>query len=406
MIADLHIHSRYSRATSQEMTIPRIAEYAKLKGIGMVGTGDFTHSEWLKELKTNLKFTNGIYEYEGVKFILSAEVNNVYTKNGRLRRIHNIIMAPDFVTVEKINKYLSRYGKIEADGRPTVSLDSYEMLKALIDISIDIIVIPSHIWTPWFSLFGSNSGFDSIEECFGDLKDKVFALETGLSSDPSMNWRLSSLDNYTLISNSDAHSPTRLGREANVFKEDLNYYALRDVLKNKDRNRFLYTIEFYPEEGKYHYDGHRNCRVRLSPKEARFNNNLCPVCSRNLTIGVLHRVEMLADREEGFVPPNSISFKNLIPLEEIIAEALNVGRETVAVKNEYTKLCRIFGNEFEILINTPIEEIKNNTHERVALGIEFTREGNVIINPGYDGEFGTIKLFGETQTKQQQLGLF
>jgi len=406
MIADLHIHSRYSRATSQDMIIPKIAEYSKLKGIGMVATGDFTHPEWLKELKKDLKFGDGVYEYGGIKFILSVEVNNIYTRGGKLRRIHNIIFAPDFETVEKANKYLARYGKLEADGRPILSLDTYDMFKALIDISPDIFIVPSHIWTPWFSLFGSNSGFDSIEECFSDLKDKFFAVETGLSSDPAMNWRLSTLDNYTLVSNSDAHSPSRLGREANVFKEDLNYYQLRDVLKNKDREKFLYTIEFYPEEGKYHFDGHRKCGVRLSPKEARFNNNLCPVCSRNVTIGVLHRVETLSDREEGFVPVDTRPYRNLVPLEEVIAGALGVGRDTVGVKNEYRKLCNIFGNEFEILINVPVDELKNNTQEKIAQGIERARRGDVIINPGYDGEFGQVRIFEEEKLAESQLGLF
>lgn len=407
MIADLHIHSRFSRATSQEMTISKIAEYASLKGIGMVGTGDFTHPEWLKELKGTLQFKDGIYEYAGIKFVLTAEVNNIYTKNGKLRRIHNIIFAPDFQTVDKINTHLAKYGNLEADGRPTLSLATDEMLSALLDISQDIFLVPSHIWTPWFSLFGSNSGFDSIEECFGPLTDKVFALETGLSSDPAMNWRLSILDNYTLVSNSDAHSPSRLGREANVFSEELNYYSLKDVLKSKDPQKFLYTIEFYPEEGKYHFDGHRRCQIRLSPKEARLNNNLCPICSRSITVGVLHRVELLADRPEGYEPKSRIPFKNLIPLEEIIAEAMGVGRETVGVKNEYLRLCKLFGSEFEILLNTPIEELMNNTQVKIAQGIERARRGDVIINPGYDGEFGTIKLF-EPQAKSDttQLGLF
>jgi len=406
MIADLHIHSRYSRATSKEMIIPKITEYAKLKGIGMVGSGDFTHPEWLKELKRDLKQGDGVYEYGGIKFLLNVEVNNIYTKNGKLRRLHNIIFAPDFEMVEKINKYLGRYGKLAADGRPILSLDTYEMLKALLDISSDIFLIPAHIWTPWFSLFGSNSGFDSIEECFGDLKDKIFAMETGLSSDPPMNWRLSSLDNYTLVSNSDAHSPTRLGREANVFKEDLNYYQLRDVLKNRDREKFLYTIEFYPQEGKYHFDGHRKCGVRLSPKEARFNNNICPVCSRGLTIGVLHRIDTLSDREEGFVPEKVIPYKNLIPLEEIIAEAMGCGRDTVGVKNEYRRLCNLFGNEFEILLNTAIDVLRNNTQEKIAIAIDRVRRGDLIINPGFDGEFGTIKIFEEEKSKESQLGLF
>ena len=406
MIADLHIHSRYSRATSKEMTIPKLAEYAKLKGISMLGTGDFTHPAWLRELKSYLEPKDGYYEYNGIKFILSVEVNNIYTRRGRLRRLHNIIFAPDFKTVHSINNFLGRYGKLEADGRPTLSLDTYDMLKGLLDISNDIFMVPAHIWTPWFSLFGSNSGFDSIEECLGDLKNKVFALETGLSSDPAMNWRLSALDNYTLISNSDAHSPSRLGREANVFKKELNYYELMDVLKNKNREIFLYTIEFYPQEGKYHFDGHRKCGVRLTPREARFNNNICPVCSRSITNGVMHRVESLGDREEGYIPPDAIPFKNLIPLEEIIAEAMGVGRDTVGVKNEYRRLCNLLGNEFEILINTPIQELKANTQERIVLGIERARRGDVIINPGYDGMFGRVKIFEEEKPAQSQLGLF
>jgi uncharacterized protein (TIGR00375 family) len=407
MIADLHIHSRYSRATSKEMMIPKIAEYAKLKGINLVATGDFTHPQWLKELKANLKKAgNGIYEHGGVKFILNVEVNNIYTKKGKLRRLHNLIFAPDFATVEKINSYLTKYGKLASDGRPILSLDSLEMFKALLDISPDIMLIPAHIWTPWFSMFGSNSGFDSIDECFGDMKDNISAMETGLSSDPAMNWRLSVLDNYTLVSNSDAHSPSRLGREVNVFKEDLDYFQLRDVLEKKDKNMFLYTIEFYPEEGKYHYDGHRKCDVRLSPKEARFNNNLCPVCSRSLTIGVLHRVESLSDRDEGFVPDNSIPYKRMIPLEEIIAEAKGCGRDTVGVKNEYRRLCGIYGSEFEILLNASIDELKNNADERVALAVDRVRRGDLIINPGYDGEFGTVKIFEEQKPKESQLGLF
>lgn len=407
MIADLHIHSRYSRATSKEMMIPKIAEYAKLKGIDMVATGDFTHPQWLKELKANLKESGkGVYEYDSTKFILNVEVNNIYTKKGKLRRMHNLIFAPDFTTVEKINAYLTRYGKLASDGRPILSLDTYEMFKVLLDISSDIFLIPAHIWTPWFALFGSNTGFDSIEECFGDLKDRFFAVETGLSSDPGMNWRLSVLDNYTLVSNSDAHSPSRLGREVNVFKEDLDYFQLWEVLRNKDKEKFLYTIEFHPEEGKYHYDGHRKCDVRLSPKESRFNNNLCPVCSRSLTIGVLHRIETLSDRDEGFVPEDSIPYKKMIPLEEIIAEAKGCGRDTVGVKNEYRRLCDIFGSEFEILLNTPVHDLKSNTDERIAIAVDRVRRGDLIIKPGYDGEFGTVKIFEEEKPKESQLGLF
>ncbi len=406
MIADLHIHSRYSRATSQEMIIPKIAEYARLKGIGMVATGDFTHPVWLKELKKDLVKRDAFYEYQGIRFILNVEVNNIYTRHGKLRRVHNLIFAPDFETVDKINNCLTRYGKLESDGRPILSLDTYDMFKMLIDISPDIFLIPSHIWTPWFSMFGASSGFDRIEDCFGDLSDQFFVVETGLSSDPAMNWRLSALDNYAIVSNSDAHSPSRLGREANVFKDDLNYHQLRDVLKKKDQEQFLYTIEFYPEEGKYHFDGHRKCEVRLAPREARFNNNLCPVCSRSLTIGVLHRVEALADREEGYRPGNAVPYRNLIPLEEILAEVMGCGRDTVGVKNEYRRLCGIFGSEFEILLNASLEDIKANAQEKTADAIDRVRRGQLIINPGYDGEFGKISIFKEVKASEPQLGLF
>lgn len=408
MIADLHIHSRYSRATSQEMSVSKIAEYARLKGIGMVGTGDFTHPAWLRELKENLTFRDGVYWHGGLRFVLNVEVNNIYTRHGKLRRVHNLIFAPDFETVDRINRQLGRFGKLESDGRPILSLDTYEMCRALFDLNPGIFVVPGHIWTPWFSMFGSNSGFDTVEDCFGDLKDRIFAMETGLSSDPAMNWRLSALDPYALVSNSDAHSPSRLGREANVFREDLDYRGLAECLRRKDPADFLYTIEFYPEEGKYHFDGHRKCRVRLSPREARFNNNLCPVCSRNLTIGVLHRVETLADREEGYQPAGRVPFRRLIPLEEIVAEALGVGRDTAVVRNEYLKLCRQYGSEFEVLLNVPAAELKNTAPEKVAAAVDKARRGEIIINPGYDGEFGQVRIFAEDpdRSQQEQLGLF
>ncbi|RKX71671.1 DNA helicase UvrD [candidate division WOR-3 bacterium] len=409
LIADLHIHSRFSRATSSEMNIERIAEAAKIKGIGLVATSDFTHPEWLAELKEKLKpKREGIYEFNGISFILNTEVNNNYTKGGRLRRIHNLIFAPSFEIVERINKKLSAYGNLAADGRPTLSLDSYEMFKMILDISEDCFLIPAHIWTPWFSLFGSNSGFDSIEECFEDLTDRIIALETGLSSDPAMNWLLSSLDRFALVSNSDAHSPNRLGREANVFAFEPDYYQLMEVLKEKDRKRFLFTIEFFPEEGKYHYDGHRRCRVRFSPEEAMMANNLCPECSRPLTIGVLHRVMSLADRKKGFVPKDAIPFKRLVPLDEIIAEAIGVGRDTVAVRSEFLKLCKNFGGEFSVLLDVPIEEIERVSNERIALAVNKVRNGDLIIEPGYDGEFGKIRIFpeGEEKGKKPQLSLF
>ena len=407
LIADLHIHSKYSRATSQEMVIEKIAEAAKIKGIGLVGTSDFTHPEWLAELKGRLKEKKkGIYEYNGINFILNTEVNNNYIKDGKLRRIHNLIFAPSFEVVERINEKLNKFGSLAADGRPTLSLDSCEMLRMVLDLSEDCFLVPAHIWTPWFSLFGSKSGFDSIEECFGDLKDKIVALETGLSSDPAMNWLLSELDPYSLISNSDAHSPNRLGREANVFDFDADYDELFTVLRTKDRNKFLYTIEFFPEEGKYHYDGHRKCRVRFSPKESSLASNLCPECSRPVTVGVLHRVFSLADREEGYIPPDAIPYKNLVPLDEIIAEALEVGRDTVGVRNEYLKLCQEFGGEFLVLLDVPIEEIRKKSGERIGLAVEKVRKGDLHIEPGYDGEFGKIRIFPEREEQKPQLSLF
>ncbi len=411
-IADLHIHSKFSRATSLDMVIPRIAEYSKLKGITLVATGDFTHPEWLTMLKKDLQPNGkGLFSCNETYFMLSTEVNNTYTRKGELRRIHNLIFSPSFEDVEKINAFLGRYGNLKADGRPTLALDSKDMLETILELSPDSYLVPSHIWTPWFSLFGAISGFDSIKDCFDNLADKVFALETGLSSDPAMNWRLSALDNYTLISNSDAHSPSRIGREANVLNCALDYFEIKDIFKKKDTSRFLYTIEFFPEEGKYHFDGHRKCNIRLAPKESILNNDLCPVCGRRLTVGVLHRVESLADREEGFVPAIKIPFKNLVPLEEIIAEVLGMGRDTAAVKNKYLSLVKNLGGEFAVLLSAPGAEIEKHSDSRIAQAIEKVRNGDITVLPGYDGVFGTVKIFGEEQAveqkkKQEQMGLF
>jgi uncharacterized protein (TIGR00375 family) len=402
-IADLHIHSLYSRATSRDMEIKKLVEYAKYKGIKILGTGDFTHPEWFNILKRELKEIGeiGLLEKEGIYFILQTEVSNIYQQDGKLRRIHNLIYTPSFEKAEAINKFLAKYGDLGSDGRPTLNLSSYDMLSFIKEIDEDAFIVPAHIWTPHFSLFGSVAGFDAVEECFLDLTKEIFALETGLSSDPKMNWRLSALDNFTLISNSDAHSPQKIGREANVFQlEKISYYEIRDVLKNKDKKRFLFTIEFFPEEGKYHYDGHRNCNLRLSPKESILNNNVCPVCGKKVTVGVLHRVELLADREEGFVPENAIPFKNLIPLDEIIAEALNVSKESAVVKNLYLEMVKKIAPEFEILLNVPIEEIKKN-YFKIGEGIEKMRKGEVKILPGYDGVFGEIRIFEKKEEKKE-----
>ncbi len=403
-IADLHIHSKFSRATSGDMIIPKIAEFAELKGISLMGTGDFTHPEWLKMLRKDLTEDNdGVYKYQNTYFMLTSEVNNIYTKNGRLRRIHNLIFTPSFDSAEKISKFLARYGNLSSDGRPLLNLDSKYMLEKILEINPDSYVVPSHIWTPWFSLFGSKSGFDSIDECFDSLTNQIFALETGLSSDPKMNWMLSSLDNFTLVSNSDAHSPSRIGREANVFNCKISFAEIKDVLKTKDKKRFLYTIEFFPEEGKYHYDGHRNCNVIFSPQDSINNNDLCPVCGKQLTIGVAHRVKLLGDREEGFIPDNAIPYKNLVPLEEIIAEGLDMGRESLAVKNQYLKLVKALNGEFNVLLSSPISEIAIHSDQRIAFGVEQMRAGKLNIVPGYDGVFGKVSIFlpeGKNPTEQ------
>jgi uncharacterized protein (TIGR00375 family) len=396
IIADLHIHSKYSRATSKDMNVPNIAKWAKLKGIDAVGSGDFTHPLWLEELKRYLKPAgDGAYVYDGTYFILTGEVSNIYSKKGQTRKVHNLIFAPSFETAEKINKGISRYGKILSDGRPILAMDSEDLVKTVLDISERCMVVPAHAWTPHFSVFGSNSGFDRLQDCYGREYRNIYSLETGLSSDPSMNWRLSDLDGLTFISNSDAHSPRNMGREANVFEitDRGNLYdEISGILKGKERGKFLYTIEFFPEEGKYHYDGHRACGRRLTPKESIEAEGLCPGCGRKLTIGVLHRVEELADREEGFRPEGAVPFRNLIPLEEIIADAVGLGRGTAKVEKEYLDLVRTMGSEFGILMDAPESDLYRNISPKIAEGIMKVRAGEVDVTPGYDGEFGSISI--------------
>jgi len=409
-IADFHIHSKYSRATSKEMEVVRIAEWAKLKGITLMGTGDFTHHLWLEELKNTLEdLGNGLFKYKDVYFILTAEISSIYSKNGRGYRIHNLIFAPSFKAVDAINNVLSRRGNLASDGRPILGIDAQELARMIFDIDENCMVVPGHIWTPWFSLFGSMSGFDRIEDCFEDQCEKIFALETGLSSDPAMNWRLSSLDRFTLISNSDSHSPSKIGREANVFDCNLDYMTIREVLKNKDREKFLYTVEFFPEEGKYHFDGHRNCGIRFSPSDTQKNNGKCPKCGRSVTVGVMNRVDQLADRPEGFIPPGAIPYKNLVPLDEIVAEAKNMQKASLSVEREYRGLLARFGTEFDILLKIPKEDILKNFPPRIAEGILRVREGKLSIKAGFDGEYGTISIFGEDDKVSQgeeQLSLF
>jgi uncharacterized protein (TIGR00375 family) len=407
-IADFHLHSKYSRATGQETDLEHLTQAAKEKGISLLGTGDFTHPAWLYELKTKLKpVGRGLFEYRQVFFILTTEVCNLFREKEEGKKIHNLIFSPSFEIVDKINFHLAKYGNLTVDGRPMLNLSARDFVKMMMGISEEIIIIPGHIWTPWFSLFGSRSGFDQIEDCFGDQTKYIFALETGLSSDPAMNWRWSKLDSYILISNSDAHSPTKLGREANVFSEKVDYFEIKKILQEKDREKFLFTIEFFPEEGKYHFDGHRRCQVRFSPQQTYENKNICPVCHGPLTIGVMNRVESLSDRPPGYQPPQAIPFKRLIPLKEIIAEARKVGVDTETVKAEYKNLIENFGPEFSILLDLPKEQLNQNFPQKIAEGIINVREEKVEIIPGYDGNFGKIKVIRkEEKHEMKQMSLF
>jgi len=409
-IADFHIHSKYSRATSKDMDIAHISEWAKLKGITLMGTGDFTHHLWLEELKHTLEdLGNGLFKHKEIYFILTSEISSIYSKKGKTYRIHNIVFSPSLKTTDRINEVLSRYGNLASDGRPILGMDAAELARIIFDIDENCMIVPGHIWTPWFSLFGSMSGFDRIEDCFENQTSKIFALETGLSSDPAMNWRLSALDKFTLISNSDSHSPSKIGREANVFDCELNYKTIREVLKNKDKQRFLYTIEFFPEEGKYHFDGHRLCAVRLSPEETQKNNGRCPKCGKPVTVGVMNRVAQLADRPAGYQPQSPIPYKNLIPLEEIIAEAKGVGKTSVAVARDYRSYLASLGNELDILMRLSSQDLFRGLPKRVAEGVVRVRQAKVDIQPGFDGEYGKISIFTEDDKQggsEKQLSLF
>lgn len=412
-IADLHIHSKYSRATSKSMSLEGINQWAKFKGITVIGTGDFTHPQWFKEMKEKLEESDTMLfnlkdKYiisnipdscnEVVYFMLSAEISCIYKKNGRLRKIHNIVFVPDFATAARINAVLSKIGNISSDGRPILGLDAKELLKIVLDTSDASMLVPAHAWTPHFSVFGASSGFDSLEECFEELAPHIYAIETGLSSDPLMNWRLSCLDSITLISNSDAHSPVKLGREANIFDSKITYKAITDAIKT--RRGFIGTVEFFPEEGKYHYDGHRACGISLSPRDTIKHNYRCPACGKKITVGVMHRVEELADREYGFRPPHAPLFYSIIPLREILSESLNIGVQSKAVEEAYFNLIYRLGNEFKILLNTPLDEIEKASTPLIREAISRMRSRDIHIAPGYDGVYGKIRIFEEIERKK------
>ncbi len=427
-IADLHIHSKFSIATAKNLDLENLYIAAQLKGITVIGTGDFTHPGWFAEIKEKLvEAEPGLFKLKDkiakicdkevpalcrskVRFILSCEISNIYKKNGKVRKNHNLIFIPDLEKAESLNKKLDKIGNIKSDGRPILGLDAKNLLEIMLDTSNRAFFIPAHIWTPWFSIMGSKSGFDSIEECFEDLTPHIFAVETGLSSDPPMNWKVSALDGLTLISNSDAHSPMKLGREANLFNTDLSYFNIRSAIKEGDKKRFLGTFEFFPQEGKYHLDGHRKCNIRFTPKETIKNKGICPVCGKPLTLGVLYRVEELADQPENISPEQKNPFYSIIPLTGILSELLKVGEGSKRVKHKYNDLLKKLGPELKILHEINYESLERSTIPLLSEAIKRVRTKQITLLPGYDGEFGKVKIFSQEEreklSRQQSLFIF
>ncbi|KKP69810.1 hypothetical protein A2X44_05055 [candidate division CPR3 bacterium GWF2_35_18] len=433
-IADLHLHSKYSRAVSKDMNIPVMWLWGNKKGINLIGTGDFTHPFWIHDLKQDLEaMGNGFYKYKGDQegkgpfFVLSSEISCIYSQGGKTRKIHIVFLSPSIEVAELINKSLSEIGNITSDGRPILGISALNLVKKIKAISSEVIVIPAHIWTPWFSLFGANSGFDSIAECFGDVSQDIIAVETGLSSDPAMNWRIPELDNRQIVSSSDAHSPAKLGREATVFESDFSYTGLKSALSGKSaENKILYTIEFFPEEGKYHYTGHRNCGVKYNLEDLRKKGKICPVCGKQLTVGVMQRVEDLGkilesdlQIEDWYLGENKVRgiksgklkrppYVMLVPLIEIISEALEVGGSSKAVTEEYEKIINGIGTEFKVLLTASELELKVYAQEKVVEGILKLRKREISVDPGFDGVFGKVKIWGKEKPEeiQEQITLF
>ena len=400
--ADLHVHSKYSRATSRECNLEHLSVWARRKGLAVLGTGDITHPGWRAEVQGKLiPAESGLFRLraeldcegpsEPTRFMLTGEVATVYKKDGRSRRVHHVIGVPGFEQAECFAARLGRVGKLESDGRPMLGLDSRDLLEIVLEAGDGAWLMPAHVWTPWYSVLGSKSGFDSMAECYGDLAGNVFAVETGLSSDPPMNWRVSSLDPYRLVSNSDAHSPSKLGREACVFECPPDYFAMLRALKTGEG--YGGTVEFYPEEGKYHLDGHRKCRVRLTPDETRRCGGACPVCGRQVTVGVMHRVEDLADRGEGARPAGAAPFRRLIPLEEVLSEVEGVAAGSKRVGTLYAELLRRIGPELFVLEHAPLSELARHGSDRLAEGVRRMRSGEICCEAGFDGEYGALRLF-------------
>lgn len=425
-IADLHIHSKYSRATAKNLDLENLYLWAQYKGIQVVGTGDFVHPLWFKEVETKLEpAEDGLFKLKDkyaksidtqipascrgkVRFLLTVEISNIYKRHDKVRKVHNLIFAPSLQAAKRIQNKLGAIGNISSDGRPILGLDSYDLLKITLEADERNLFVPAHIWTPWFSVLGSMGGFDSMEEAFGDLTKHIYAVETGLSSDPPMNWRLKQLDDYILISNSDAHSPAKLGREANVFDTEFSYEGIYRALNDKGDKGLISTLEFFPEEGKYHFDGHRSCQVRWHPQETMKHNGICSVCGKPVTVGVMARVEALADRGEAIKSKRWRPYQNIVPLPEMIAEAKDMGVASKAVQEAYMSLLGKLGNEFFILLDCPLNDIKKAAGDVLAEGIKRMRQGKIEIAAGYDGEFGTIKIFnsGERELIEQQMVLF
>ena len=408
---DLHIHSKYSRATSKNLTLEELAIWAKKKGLSLIGTGDFTHPAWFEEIKQKLiPSDDGTFRLNpeiekeinaSVKFILTVEISTIYKKWDKTRKVHHVVFVPNLKTAEIFRNKLDAIGNIKSDGRPILGLDSRNLLEIVLESGKNSYIIPAHIWTPWFSVLGSKSGFDSIEDCYGDLSEHIFALETGLSSDPEMNWRVSKLDKYRLVSNSDAHSASKLAREATVFDIDPNYYSIMNALKTGEG--YVGTVEFFPEEGKYHEDGHRKCNICMSAEETQKHNGICPVCGKPMTIGVSYRVNELADKKDlNTLPKTAGKVYSLIPLQEIISEIMQVSANSKSVCNEYEKLINKFGTELSILQDIPTDEI-SKTSEILAEAIARLRKGQVIKQAGYDGEYGVIKLFNPNELSNKKL---
>jgi len=416
VIADLHIHSRFSRATSQQMRIKEVARFAKIKGLNLMGTGDFTHPEWLREIKETVipEADTGLYKVADkpdstMHFMLTAEVCTIFTFENVTKKIHHVILTHSLETAVQVNEALKRYGNLATDGRPTLDMTAPQLVEEVMAVSSENMVIPAHVWTPWFGAFGAFSGFDSIEDCYQDMAKHIHALETGLSSDPAMNWRLSQLDRYALVSNSDCHSfwPWRIGREANVFElPRMNYHEVVDAVCNKDPARFKFTIETDPAYGKYHWTGHRKCKVTLSPQEAEKFGNICPVCRRKLTKGVEHRVEELADRPADFKPGDVPGFIRLLPLSEIIATVLGASSpSTQEVWKPYNLLIGKFGDEYTVLMEARKDALAEVVDVAIANAIVNVRTGAVHVVPGYDGVYGKLDLNATSDVTKSRRGI-